>query len=411
MRLKSLSIAGFRGFPRPVTLDLDADAVIVAGVNGSGKTSLFDAVLWALSGSIDRLSDETVNLVSRYSPSGEARVEAVLSTDNDSTATVIRRFDGKAHLSVQRGSDPPVTGPAAEAALIELLWPDAKSSADPLKALTRSLTRATYLQQDSVRQFVEADTEQERFQVVGDLVGVGRIAELQRQLESSKNSWTRATTTLERDLDPFVTQRTVIRERVNRLQSLEVEGDIQAEYANWRQAVATSLGSDNGGLGVERTAEELDRGLNELLSREQAEARRVSALQRLTSHLAKPRPEAPDLSLLQAVLTAAEARTQTASEQVASAEQQAALDRRVQVELTERTESLRALAQLALRHLGDACPVCGQTYDQIGTRSRLQHMLDEVNAPAGGSQLPDLPGAAAELEAATRFVSGPCSCA
>ena len=92
MRLKSLSIAGFRGFPRPVTLDLDADAVIVAGVNGSGKTSLFDAVLWALSGSIDRLSDETVNLVSRYSPSGEARVEAVLSTDNDSTATVIRRF-------------------------------------------------------------------------------------------------------------------------------------------------------------------------------------------------------------------------------------------------------------------------------------------------------------------------------
>jgi len=190
-----------------------------------------------------------------------------------------------------------------------------------------------------------------------------------------------------------------------------VEGDVQAEYANWRQAVATSLGSDNGGLGVERTAEELDRGLNELLSREQAEARRVSALQRLTSHLAKPRPEAPDLSLLQAVLTAAEARTQTASEQVASAEQQAALDRRVQVELTERTESLRALAQLALRHLGDACPVCGQTYDQIGTRSRLQHMLDEVNAPAGGSQLPDLPGAAAELEAATRFVSGPCSCA
>ncbi|NMM35238.1 MAG: AAA family ATPase [Phycicoccus sp.] len=405
MRLKSLSIAGFRGFPRPVTLDLDADAVIVAGVNGSGKTSLFDAVLWALSGSIDRLSDETVNLVSRYSPSGEARVEAVLSSDNDSTATVIRRFDGKAHLSVQRGSDPPVTGPAAEAALIELLWPDAKSSADPLKALTRSLTRATYLQQDSVRQFVEADTEQERFQVVGDLVGVGRIAELQRQLESSKNSWTRATTTLERDLDPFVTQRTVIRERVNRLQSLEVEGDIQAEYANWRQAVATSLGSDNGGLGVERTAEELDRGLNELLSREQAEARRVSALQRLTSHLAKPRPEAPDLSLLQAVLTAAEARTQTASEQVASAEQQAALDRRVQVELTERTESLRALAQLALRHLGDACPVCGQTYDQIGTRSRLQHMLDEVHAPAGGSQLPDLPGAAAELEAAERDLS------
>jgi DNA repair exonuclease SbcCD ATPase subunit len=387
-----------------VTIDLDADAVIVAGVNGSGKTSLFDAVLWALSGSIDRLSDEPVDLVSRYSPSGEARVEVVISGD-DSIATVIRRFDGQEHLSVQRDSGPPVTGPAAEAALIDLLWPDAKSSADPVKALTRSLTRATYLQQDDVRQFVEADSEQERFQVVGDLVGVGRIAELQRQLEASRNSWTRATTTLTNDLEPFLAQRTSIREQVGRLQSLQVEGDMQAEFVSWRQALDTAVGSGVGIVLIERTAEELDRGLNLLLSREQAEARRVPALQRLATHLSTSRPEAPDVALLQAALVAAETRAQTASEQLASAEQQAAVERRVHVELTERTESLRALAQLALRHLGDVCPVCGQTYDQSQTTSRLQHLLDDANAPASGPQLPDLAAAASELEAAERDLS------
>lgn len=397
MRLKSLSISGFRGFPRAVTLDLDADAVIVAGINGSGKTSFFDAILWALAGSIERLSDDPASLISRYSPSGDARVEVVI-TDGDSTSTVVRRYDGQMHLSVQRESESPVTGPAADAALIDLLWPDAKSSADPLKALTRSLTRATYLQQDSVRQFVDADSEQERFQVVGDLVGVGRIAELQRQLEASKSAWTRATTALTTDLGPLVTQRSAIRERVSRLQSLEVEGDVQAELLGWRQEVASELASPVGAVHAESLAVDVDRILNELRIREQAETRQALALQRLASHLSTTLPDAPDLADWSVALAAAEDRQRAASEQLSMAEQQAAVDRRLQVELTERTESMRALAQLAMRHLGDTCPVCGQDYDQDDTRARLQHLLNDVTTP-DRQDLPDLVSAASELEA------------
>ena len=379
--------------------------MIVAGVNGSGKTSLFDAVLWALSGSIDRLSDDPANLVSTYSPSGEARVEAILRADGGSIATVIRRFDGQMHLSVQRDSEVPVTGPAAEAALIDLLWPDAKSAADPVRALTRSLTRATYLQQDAVRQFVEADSEQERFQVVGELVGVGRIAELQRQLESSKNRWTRATTVLTRDLEPFTTQQATIHDRVKRLQSLEVDGDIQAQFLDWFHEVANTAGTTANELRIERMTNELERGMDELLRREKAQARRVSALERLASHLSTVRPEAPDLEPLQDVLAAAEARTQAASARLASAEQQAAVHRRVQTELTERSESLKALAQLALQNLGDTCPVCGQTYDQPATRLRLRQLLDDAIAPTSGPQSSDIAATALELETAERDVS------
>lgn len=51
MRVRRLSVSGFRGFPGTEVFDLDADAVILEGVNGSGKTSLFDAILWGLSGS------------------------------------------------------------------------------------------------------------------------------------------------------------------------------------------------------------------------------------------------------------------------------------------------------------------------------------------------------------------------
>jgi DNA repair exonuclease SbcCD ATPase subunit len=151
VRLKTLAIDGFRGFPRPVVLDLDAEAVIVAGVNGSGKTSFFDAILWVLSGSVGRLNSDPSAVVSEYSPSGEARVEVVLSS-GASSVTVARRYDGAMHLTVRPGDSETVTGAAAEAALIDLLWPDAKAATDQLTALSRSLTRATYLQQDSVRE-------------------------------------------------------------------------------------------------------------------------------------------------------------------------------------------------------------------------------------------------------------------
>jgi len=45
MRLHSLEVSGFRGFAAEQHFDLDADAVIVVGTNGNGKTSLFDAIL------------------------------------------------------------------------------------------------------------------------------------------------------------------------------------------------------------------------------------------------------------------------------------------------------------------------------------------------------------------------------
>lgn len=38
MRIKSITLSGFRGFAKMESIDLDADAVIVSGANGRGKT-------------------------------------------------------------------------------------------------------------------------------------------------------------------------------------------------------------------------------------------------------------------------------------------------------------------------------------------------------------------------------------
>lgn len=79
--LTNLSIEGFRGFREALTLDLDASAVLLCGPNGTGKTSVFDALEWLLVGDVIRLrnyrlrqSDEY--LVNTYRLEKPARVEA-----------------------------------------------------------------------------------------------------------------------------------------------------------------------------------------------------------------------------------------------------------------------------------------------------------------------------------------------
>lgn len=93
MRLRSISIAGFRGFASSATIDLDADAVVVVASNGSGKTSLFDAILWAISGTIPRLGNPS-DAISMYSATGQARVELKLRDAGTNEYALTRSFDG-----------------------------------------------------------------------------------------------------------------------------------------------------------------------------------------------------------------------------------------------------------------------------------------------------------------------------
>src|SRR5262245_31966832 len=62
MRLKSLSVRGFRGFNDAQTLDLSDPLVIFEGPNGSGKTSIGEAVEWLLYGrTLKRIKGEDLS--------------------------------------------------------------------------------------------------------------------------------------------------------------------------------------------------------------------------------------------------------------------------------------------------------------------------------------------------------------
>lgn len=218
MRLLSLELSGFRGFPQRHKFDFNADAIIVIGANGQGKTSLFDGILWALSGRIPRFRNEDALLVSKYSETGQARVELRLRDPLiDAQYTVTRSFEGDEAKATLAMRDESFQGPSAEGRLIDLIWPNAASAADPYEALAYILTRSVYLQQDLIRQFVEAESDQERFSVVSEIVGAGRVTELQVTLERAKKTWSGATNQRQDELRSLRGSLTAIEARLYEL--------------------------------------------------------------------------------------------------------------------------------------------------------------------------------------------------
>jgi DNA repair exonuclease SbcCD ATPase subunit len=393
MRLKSLEVAGFRGFATKQTFDLDADAVIVVGANGNGKTSLFDAVLWAISGRIPRLGNEDTGLVCRFAGTGHARVVLQLgAADGSSQVTITRVFDGeRTTLSVETPEG--VThGPQAEGQLIELVWNEAAMATSPSEALSTVLTRSVYLQQDLVRQFIDSVTEHERFTAVSELVGAGRVTELQGELERQKVAWTRATNARSADLQPLRARVSAMESRLVELKARQAPtetGFDEAAWDTWWGQLQT-MGISTGLVPI--TAREapaaIDAAIKQLDGQRRVAERRQqqieSLIHDLTGVAASPKPDpAPLRSRVALVKQQVEsARAKVSAEQTRVAEM-----RRLQADLQERSDQLRALAALALKNLGNKCPVCDQGYDMDGTRRRLEALAE--SGPTVAASLPD----------------------
>lgn len=378
MRLLSIELSGFRGFAHAREFDLDADAVVVIGANGHGKTSLFDGILWALSGRIPRLQGDDSTVVSMYSESGQAR--AILRFKDPAkgnTYAVTRSFDGKEKRITLETPSGTLQGPSAEGALIELTWPNAAAASNPGDALAAVFTRSVYLQQDMVRQFIDAASPQDRFAAVSELVGAGRVTELQDALERSKKAWSTATNQRQDELRPSRERLTILDARLSELsaRSSPVSPPITAlDWNQWWKSLA-EVGSKS--MPVESASREAPSAINnaikELDAQRRLPERKLQAVGTIQADIqGLSGQDLPDVQVLRD--NVAKLRKEVEDLKRTTTQEQARLadQRRHQAELREKDEQLKALAALALKHLGDHCPVCAQTYDQDATRKRLE---------------------------------------
>ncbi len=107
MRLKSLTLAGFKSFPERTKLDFGPGVSVVVGPNGSGKSNVTDAVLWAL-GEQSPLAVRGASMQDvifaggrGVQPRSAAEVEVVLDNQDGavelplSEISIVRRLDRK----------------------------------------------------------------------------------------------------------------------------------------------------------------------------------------------------------------------------------------------------------------------------------------------------------------------------
>jgi len=407
-RLKSVSVSGFRAFTNEAVFDLDANVVLLAGPNGSGKTSFFDSILWALTGELPRFGDREADVVSLYARSGHARVELLFEDPAGQPITLTR--------SLARGEDQKLRlatpleefeGATANAHILQRFWPAALQTQDSRAAFSTAFTRSVYLQQDHVRQFIESDSEETRFSVLSELVGAARLAEFLRSLEASRNTWSRARGERERSLLAAQERVREIELRLERLQNVDQEDELEGRWTAWWKAInELQLETAQPALGSVEASQTLGEVLSVLQAERRATERRhrsvTDLLSEWTSWLERSTETHAPLEELRAKQALLASELEARKQNLASAQEVAERAREQLTEQGEQDAELRSLATLALRHAErGTCPVCGQEHDAANTRRRLEGLLlhgGEKALDVGTEPLAELAGQVAAAE-------------
>ena len=174
-KLEALDIMNFRGIRRlcPEDMPLSGDIVFIYGPNGVGKTSIADAMEWAITGQVDRLEQHSSRsaknspdpIVNVFSDKDETQVACHLSNHE----VVHRKKCGR---SVERMIGSKLV-PDDRALIDYVVGTKAPSSEVRLRIeRLRTLFRGSHmLSQHDIRQFLEKTEPTERFDILTNMIG------------------------------------------------------------------------------------------------------------------------------------------------------------------------------------------------------------------------------------------------
>ena len=388
MRLARMTVSGFRAFAKEAEFDLDADVIVLSGFNGTGKTSFFDAILWGLTGSVERIGPAT-SVINKFAELDDARVEIVLRPHDGGELVVVRRLSSMESptetltVTLNGRSE---RGAAARSLLLSELAVGGDDPDKSFESLSSWLTKSVYLEQDRVRAFVEANNEQQRFEIVGELVGASSLSKLNRELDNARRAWTTATNRIRDEIVSAHRALSGLVDRLNDIDSTIDEDEILGACAVWSQAAShvvrrgeVTIPAENAGVPVWASA--IDRAVGQV----SAELR---ALEALSLDITRMRRTLKQTSAIADAPGEVRTRVEELQKMVAQAagdlkeaEEAVSAARRRQVAQSEASQSLASMAQLALRHLGEHCPVCNQQYDAQATERRLRALVERGDLP------------------------------
>jgi len=172
-RIKNISIKNFRGIGKKLDLDIDADIVIIYGMNGTGKTSIIDAIEWTITGEVERLwrsnYDKLVNvnesLVNLFLKDQIAEVQVEFS--KNSKSILERRY---INLSKSRRSYAEINNRRAnDKTMIKEIVGIRVPQVD-VRRLRRVFLRSHFLGQNTILEFITQSAES-RYDAFSHMVG------------------------------------------------------------------------------------------------------------------------------------------------------------------------------------------------------------------------------------------------
>ena len=353
IRLKRVEIEGFRGFADEAALDLDADAVVIRGDNGTGKTSLVDALLWLVCGRLAHLEERVKTLrrsedvvTNRFRPGG-ARVTLHVGVSGiDFVYT--RLGDQRENELLVAGQGGAVVDADPEKHLAEAFG--IRSGEE----LRRSVLTWGLLRQDAIRVALD-ETGGALHERLSGLIGLEQVSRFASAASDASTG--------------LVRERTAARRARDNAES-------RAEEATRRVEVAEQAAGP-----PEAVAELFAAGLTR--ARARAEPFRLEWPDTVAPESLGGVREA--VAAIGGALRDLAARQQELAQHPAHAEEVArAADaamssaRRLVAETTERGPALVRLASAAMGLLGERCPVCEQPIDESSVRSHLKDVLSQA---------------------------------
>jgi DNA repair exonuclease SbcCD ATPase subunit len=187
-RLQGIEITDFRGIRRLriEEMPLSGDVVFVYGPNGVGKTSIADALEWAVTGQVDRLAqgpprsvrggpDPIINV---FSEDGEARVVCQLSSGEP-----VSRFRHGLRTERLVGSRTTADDHVVIDHVVGTKAPSREARL-PIRRL-RALFRGSHmLSQHDIRQFLQQSTPAERFDILTNMIGAEEFVRFREKTTS-----------------------------------------------------------------------------------------------------------------------------------------------------------------------------------------------------------------------------------
>ncbi len=378
--IKRLRIEAFRGFERPVDLDLAASAIVIWGANGRGKTSFSDAIQWLLLGSIPRLEalrfrKNEEHIVNSYAAAEKrsALVEAVFvlehgellakRTGNYRTSLLEVRCDGK-----------DLVGDQAENFFRSAI---SGTHLDQPEFIRYVLSMAI-LQQDVVRAFLAEETPDRRYSLLSRLLGLGIIDEFVDKLNSSSVTLSDREIVVKKSAEES-------RSRVSQLHQQKDELLARVSVASTYPSVEDvlrSLSTPPGPLSFWAEAKLCSNPAPQRISSLLSDLRNLDADILLLSgwfddhreNLAQ-RSNLLERERLQQILSEISSSEVSLSKDLARAESNLSEAEQEYATLKERAQSLARLAEAALPLLGHQCPVCAQEIDAEDVEARLRSLL------------------------------------